>query len=298
MKPNHYSSQSGLSLVELMIAMLLGLLLIGGVLQIFLSSKQTFSSNTALSRVQENGRFALGLITYDLRNAGYKGECVSLLNNLTGLTDVRYTLDMALQGWESSQTIPSWFTETRRSGTDAILLKHAAATSGATPSAASTSSSINTTAETGIAQNTILVLADPIGCDMFKNNSGATASAVSVDSATFGHTYPSTADILKFESTIYYIKNNSAGSPSLYRIRYNSGATAEEVAEGIQDLQIKYAVGDANGAVSGDYVDASSITNWANVVSAQVTVTAISTDSINPMSRIFTSTIGIRNRLP
>jgi len=298
MKSTRLSPQSGLSLVELMIAMLLGLLLIGGVLQIFLSSKQTFSSNSALSRIQENGRIAMELITYDLRNAGYKGECVGTLNNLTGLTDARYTLDLALQGWESGATIPSWFSETRRSGTDAILLKHAATASGATPSAASSTTSINTAAATGIAQNTILVLADPIGCDMFKNNSGASASAVSVDGATFGHLYPSTADILKFESTIYYIKNNAAGSPSLYRIRYNSGSTVEEIAEGMQDLQIKYAVGNASGAVTGDYVDATSITNWANVVSAQVTLTAISTDAANPMTRTFNATVGIRNRLP
>ena len=50
--------QSGLSLVELMIAITLSLLLIAGVLQIFLSSKQTYSTNNALSRVQESGRFA------------------------------------------------------------------------------------------------------------------------------------------------------------------------------------------------------------------------------------------------
>ncbi|WP_371233251.1 PilW family protein [Pseudomonas sp. QE6] len=298
MKFARYSSQSGLSLVELMIAMLLGLLLIGGVLQVFLSSKQTFSSNTALSRVQENGRFAMTILTYDLRNAGYKGECVSVLNNLTGLTDARYTLDMALQGWESAQSIPNWFSGTRRSGTDAILVKHAAAASGAIPSAASSTDSISTTAATGIAQGTLLVLSDPIGCDLFRNNSSASNSAVSVDGASFGHTYPNTSDILKFESTLYYISNNSAGSPSLYRIRYNSGATAEEVAEGIQDLQIKYAVGNANGAVSGDYMDASSISDWSKVVSAQITLMAVSTDSANPMTRTFTSTIGLRNRLP
>lgn len=298
MKFARYSSQSGLSLVELMIAMLLGLLLIGGVLQVFLSSKQTFSSNTALSRVQENGRFAVTLLTYDLRNAGYKGECVSVLNNLTGLTDARYTLDVALQGWESAQSIPNWFSGTRRSGTDAILVKHAAAASGAIPSAASTTSSISTTAQTGIPQGTLLVLSDPIGCDLFRNNSAASSSAVSVDGASFGHTYPSTSDILKFESTLYFINNNPAGSPSLYRIRYNSGATAEEVAEGIQDLQIKYAVGNVNGAVSGEYVDASSVSDWSKVVSAQITLTAISTDTANPVTRTFTSTIGLRNRLP
>lgn len=40
--------QAGLSLVELMIAITLSLLLIAGVLQIFLSSKQTYATNNAL----------------------------------------------------------------------------------------------------------------------------------------------------------------------------------------------------------------------------------------------------------
>ncbi|MCO6705108.1 PilW family protein, partial [Streptomyces sp. CHB9.2] len=51
--------QKGLSIIELMIALLLGLLLMGGVMQVFLSSRQTYQTNSALSQVQESGRFAL-----------------------------------------------------------------------------------------------------------------------------------------------------------------------------------------------------------------------------------------------
>ena len=54
-----YQNQRGLTLVELMVAMLLGVFLIGGVMQIFISSKQTYRMQENLSRLQENGRFAL-----------------------------------------------------------------------------------------------------------------------------------------------------------------------------------------------------------------------------------------------
>ncbi|MDO9107004.1 MAG: PilW family protein [Methylovulum sp.] len=65
-------AQSGLTLIELMIAMLLGVFLIGGVVQIFVSSKQTYRMQEGLSRLQENGRFAMDFISRDLRMAGYR----------------------------------------------------------------------------------------------------------------------------------------------------------------------------------------------------------------------------------
>jgi type IV pilus assembly protein PilW len=59
-----------------MIAMLLGVFLIGGVMQIFISSKQTYRMQENLSRLQENGRFALDFIGRDIRMTGYWG-CLS-----------------------------------------------------------------------------------------------------------------------------------------------------------------------------------------------------------------------------
>lgn len=64
-------TQLGLSLVELMIAMALGLLLMTGVIQVFLSSRQTYAANEAMGRLQENGRFALEFIARSARLAGY-----------------------------------------------------------------------------------------------------------------------------------------------------------------------------------------------------------------------------------
>lgn len=64
-------SQTGLSLVELMVGLALGLVLMVGVLQVFLASRQTYASNDAMSRLQENGRFALEFIASSARLAGY-----------------------------------------------------------------------------------------------------------------------------------------------------------------------------------------------------------------------------------
>lgn len=67
-RPYH---QKGLSLVELLIAMLLGLMLIAGALQMMLSSQQIYQATDTLSRIQENGRFALNFLSKDIRMAGY-----------------------------------------------------------------------------------------------------------------------------------------------------------------------------------------------------------------------------------
>lgn len=68
--PQH-QKQCGLSVVELLVAVVIGMLLLTGVLQVFLASKQTYSSNEAASRLQENGRFALEFIAQSARHAGY-----------------------------------------------------------------------------------------------------------------------------------------------------------------------------------------------------------------------------------
>ncbi|MDO9617654.1 MAG: prepilin-type N-terminal cleavage/methylation domain-containing protein [Pseudomonas sp.] len=65
--------QSGFSLIELMVAILIGSLLIIGVTELFNSSFRSGLSNTELAKMQENGRIALEVIGADARRAGYRG---------------------------------------------------------------------------------------------------------------------------------------------------------------------------------------------------------------------------------
>ena len=63
--------QQGLSLVELLIAMVLGLFLTAGALEMMLASRNLERTTDDLSRIQENGRFAIEFLARDLRMAGY-----------------------------------------------------------------------------------------------------------------------------------------------------------------------------------------------------------------------------------
>jgi len=62
----HAHAARGFSLVELMVALLIGLIISIGVVQIFGATRATYQLDEALARAQENGRFALEFLTQDM----------------------------------------------------------------------------------------------------------------------------------------------------------------------------------------------------------------------------------------
>lgn len=101
----------GLSLIELMVALVLGLLVIGGVLQLFVGSKVTYTSAEALARVQENGRFSIETLKRELRDLGSHGFCagqIEIRNHLNddcaGYVSVVFDPNQSITGWEYSGT--------------------------------------------------------------------------------------------------------------------------------------------------------------------------------------------------
>lgn len=73
---DHRSRQFGFSVVEVMVALVIGLIITVAVAQIFSSSHSTAQLDEGLARLQENGRFATDFLTNEIRQAGYFG-CVS-----------------------------------------------------------------------------------------------------------------------------------------------------------------------------------------------------------------------------
>lgn len=77
-------SRQGFSLVELMISMALGLLLLGGVMQIFQTQRASYRLQQGLEQVQESGRFLMDFIGTDLRMAGYPRDSTNVVIPITG----------------------------------------------------------------------------------------------------------------------------------------------------------------------------------------------------------------------
>lgn len=73
-KNTQKNRQSGFTLVEMMIALVVGLILTGGILQVFLSNKQAYRTNEALARIQEDSRLLSDMLGRNIRMAGYRAE--------------------------------------------------------------------------------------------------------------------------------------------------------------------------------------------------------------------------------
>lgn len=94
--------QSGLSLIELLIATTLGLILVGGVLTVFIGTKRSSEVNTSLTEMQENARFALESMAHEARMAGFQG-CVDINTaSATIKADTAPTTDLYATAVQSS----------------------------------------------------------------------------------------------------------------------------------------------------------------------------------------------------
>lgn len=285
-------SQAGLSLIELMIAMALSLLLMLGVLQIFLSSKQTYTANSALSRVQESGRFAMDFITYDLRNAGYKGECFSdatALFSTPNLSDDRLNINMALKGWEAQANLPSWppsFSTDKTPGTDSIIIKHAATSAGVLGNTdiAPNASNIVMASVNSDVKDSYTIISNALGCDIFKSGTPTVNSIPKDGSINFSRSYATPiTKVLIFQSNQYYVKNGANNSPSLWRASWRSGITTPnsnlELIEGIRDLQFEYGIGSGSAEnralTNAAFIKANAVTDWSKVVAVKIRLLAL-----------------------
>ncbi|MCW4471115.1 PilW family protein [Xanthomonas sp. H13-6] len=110
------TASRGMTLIELMIAMLIGLVLILGLVQIFSASRSAYQLSEGLARTQENGRFAIDYLQRDLRMAGHFG-CVNdqahVRQTPSGLTTTfgaaahpALDFSVSIQGYEASDTAP------------------------------------------------------------------------------------------------------------------------------------------------------------------------------------------------
>ena len=73
--PNPRGTQRGVTLVELMISLLIGSILLLGVVSLFIGSSQTQRVQQHLNYISEDIRFLSEFLSYDVRMAGYEGEC-------------------------------------------------------------------------------------------------------------------------------------------------------------------------------------------------------------------------------
>jgi type IV pilus assembly protein PilW len=285
--------QSGFSLVEILIALTLGLVLIGGLLQIFLNSKQTYRINDELSRLQENARFAIDLLTRDIREAGYLG-CLSGSGSLTVTITLNtpggflYNFGVGLEGYESTGT-STWSPSLDASitspldGGDVIVIRKVldSGTRVVPPYMVSTSANLHVTSGNGLSQFDVVVVSDCVDAAVLQvtssnpDTSGSIAHNTGVgapgnNTTNLGKIYQGDAQLMKVATISYFLRTGAGGGPALWR-KVGSNA-AEELVEGVEDMQIRYGEDTDSDGAANRYVTANQVANWDDVVSARVSL--------------------------
>lgn len=135
--PRHrFTAQRGLSVVELLISLVIGMAVIAGSIQVVVSSKRTFLDQDEVSFIQANARYAMDLMGKDIRMAGYLG-CAALQSvekadaiDKTLLDEklrVYVSLDglRGFEGGSSAADFPEDFKDQAFAGTDALVIRRA-----------------------------------------------------------------------------------------------------------------------------------------------------------------------------
>ena len=304
--------QQGLTLIELMIAMVLGLLLIAGISQVFVSNQQSYRVTEEQSRLQENARFSFEFLTRDIREAGYSGcRVIEQMNvqNVANAPIPGFSAQSTINGNEATGASPAvWgpaldasIAGTVIAGTDVITLQKGSSC-GATLVGNLSSSNANIQVASpnscGLTAGDALMIADCEDAHIFRAtnvSSGGTQTIAHGSSQNTGthfcnnqagigtgscgtgnaKLYGSDAELLKFSSLTYYVRLGAGGRNSLW-VYDNTKATNAfnpmELVEGVENMQVQYGLDTTGNDIVDSYQGASSIGSWDEVVSAEISL--------------------------
>ena len=97
----------GVTLVELMIAMVISTIVLLGVATVYSSTKRSYKVQEEMARLQENARYAFNVMSRDIRGAGFVG-CNPTITSLLNSNSALFDFQAGIEGWEfdASGTAP------------------------------------------------------------------------------------------------------------------------------------------------------------------------------------------------
>lgn len=329
--PSRKRPQSGLTLVELMIAMVLGLIVVGGVISVIAANRQTYRTNEALSQVQESARTAFELLARDIRQAAATG-CGNLdrVANTVNGAGTWWEDWVGIRGYDGATASPAVAfgagTAQRVAGTGAILLQGIEGLGLSIESHNPTSANFEINApSTDFVDFDILMACDFDHAAIFQVTNYNSANVRVVHNTGVGvpgncsqglgfptdcssvagtpYQFGPNSQIARMTAVTWYIGNNGRpdeGGRSLYRVRLGAGAAVqtEEIVAGVTDMQFAFREGN-------DTTLTAAPADWDGVNAVEVTLTMdsadrrVSTDlAVNQgrLQRTFTTMVGLRNR--
>ncbi|MEJ2574418.1 MAG: PilW family protein [Gammaproteobacteria bacterium] len=279
--------EEGFSLVELMVALTVGLILLAGLTSIFVSNSHTRDYIERANQQLENGSYSIKVLMADLSNAGYFAEfnptqlvAPTALPDVcdTSVANIKSSIPIHIQGYDDGAAKPTCISDVR-AGTDVLAIRRVS------------------TCVAGSANCDPVVAGDPY----FQASlcGGATElgstnpnSFYALDTAIANLTVhkrdcTTLAALHRYETHIYFVANNDEpgdGIPTLKVAELSNGAFATSaIAEGIQNMQLEYGLDTNNDGVPDVYTsDPSSyatcdatttptcVGNWQNAMAVNV----------------------------
>ena len=274
--------QRGLSIIELMIAITLGLLVLAGLTTVFVTASESQRELQRSAQQIENGRYAMDLLTQDLHHAGFYGRYSAYADGTT-IPDPCLTGDAAALTTDLAVPVQGFIAADQSSrpsltgttcatylpsanlypGSDILVIRRAETTplryptDGLTPTV--------TSADTAIL-NEVYLQTDPGTADIQFGNGAAIASdkKANGDAATIKQKNGNAESIRKHRVHIYFVapcsipaggstvctgSSDDAGSPlpTLKRLELSaSGGTRTfntvPIAEGVDALKVEYGI--------------------------------------------------------
>lgn len=305
----------GVTLVELMVAMVLGLFLVGVMGMIFLGSKTTFQAQNHVSRLQESARFILDTVSADLRMSGFRGcrgigtntPITNLLNTPTG-----FLHDFASGIWASHYSGSSWVpaldtsiatpgqgpSPAPSSRGDVLTVRRTVGPGWAlTAEMASPTATLNLTPTGRITANDLLLVSDCVGAAVFQatntrpgldgaiEHSASVTTNPGVSTNSLGRAFLQDAMVHRLATTTYFLapsaREGKTGVSALWSRTwpvYDGTTQAQELVTGVEGLRVTLGV-DSNGDSAADlYVEPKDVANWTQVVTARTEVLLASTE--------------------
>lgn len=327
--------QSGVTLVEMMIAMVIGLVLVGGILQVFSSSRYTYRVHEATSRMQESGRMGLEIIGRDIRMADFWG-CASKTNSVVN------NLDSTGSGFIDFATGGVGGTEGGAGVPDTLILRSGfgVGLNVEPPYGPQASAQLKVAADNGMEQGDIIFVSDCESADIFQisnsnpdgsgelvHNTGSVTEPGNYNVTNAGcpgggnahclsKVYGADASIFAARQIVYTVGTGSEGHPALFR-------NGQEFLDGIEDFQVLYGEdtdppNSAGSAIANYFVPADQVVDMENVVSIRFSIVTrsyennLTDDGVQQnffvlgenrtapdrrLRQVYTSTIAVRNRL-
>lgn len=259
----------GVSLIELMVSLTIGLVILAGTLAVYSKARDIYSSNDAVSRLQENARYAMSMIESDLRMGNFwglmsrssfiensacsgspssisvNGTCASTVSCPSGsvTTDWAFDTDNYIDGIDNVVANVALKSDTK---TLSCKAKNGSGGDGSTVAGSDilvirrASASLLSPAAAPVA-NTVYIASTRTSGTIF---TGTVPTAYS----SLGVATPPRYEVRPFLTSVYYISqdsSSSAGFPSLHRKQMTAGTggpqlTDQELLPGIEDLQVLF----------------------------------------------------------